>query len=343
MAESFLNDTEKFLSNDAISLLGPTTRAIMIIDKNFRIIRITKACIKLFSDYYNLTIKNFFDIFSYAFQPEQMKECLKHLHSRKKGFTWAGVIGHNSQIARTIYTKLIFIPLFQHNVLQGYYALFDNITKDFAENRMNILNGLLKASKMKDKDTGYHTMRVNYYSKLLATYMYQQHLYTDIVNFDFVENIGLYAAMHDIGKIGTPDYILQKPGGLTDAEWNIMKEHTINGAMILSGFELPMAQDIAISHHEYWDGSGYPFRISNNLIPLSARIVAVADVYDALRMRRSYKEDISHDTAIEMIVGESGTHFDPDIVELTKKIHPYFDRVWEKLIDKEEIISDEYI
>ena len=272
-----------------------------------------------------------------------MKECLKHLHSREKGFTWAGVIGHNSQIARTIYTKLIFIPLFQHNVLQGYYALFDNITKDFAENRMNILNGLLKASKMKDKDTGYHTMRVNYYSKLLATYMYQQHLYTDIVNFDFVENIGLYAAMHDIGKIGTPDYILQKPGGLTDAEWNIMKEHTINGAMILSGFELPMAQDIAISHHEYWDGSGSPFRISNNLIPLSARIVAVADVYDALRMRRSYKEDISHDTAIEMIVGESGTHFDPDIVELTKKIHPYFDRVWEKLIDKEEIISDEYI
>lgn len=335
MAEYFANETEKFLNHDATDLLGPTILPVVIIDKNFRIMRITKSCIKLFSDYYNLTIKNFFDIFKNSFKPVQLQECLTALQSPEKGFTWTGTIGHKSQVARSIYTKLTFIPLFLKNNLQGYYAFFENITKDFVENRMNILNGLLKASKMKDKDTGYHTIRVNYYSKLLANYMHRKHLYPNIINVDFVENIGLYAAMHDIGKIGTPDYILQKPTELTDAEWNIMKEHTINGAMILSGFELPMAQDIAISHHERWDGAGYPFRISNNLIPLSARIVAVADVYDALRSKRTYKEDMTHDTAIDMIIADSATHFDPDIIKLVKEIHPYFNRVWEKLRDKE--------
>lgn len=330
-----MTENYKFLSENAADLLGPTTLPIMIIDKNFTIIRMTKAVQKLFGDYYNLTIKNFFDIFKNSFSAKILDSCVAALQSKQHGFTWTGTIGHKSLIAQSIVTKLLFIPIFSHDELVGYFAYFENITRDFTANRMSVLNGLLKASKMKDKDTGYHTVRVNYYSKLLAKYMLKLHMYPDTINVDFVENIGLYAAMHDIGKIGTPDHILQKPSHLTDEEWRIMQEHTINGAMILAGFELPMAQDIAISHHEHWDGSGYPFRISNKLIPLSARIVAIGDVYDALRTQRPYKEVMSHAEAIDMIIADSETHFDPELIKLVKKIHPYFDTVWKKLADIE--------
>lgn len=331
--EGYKNESEKFLNYDIINILGPTTHSIMVLNKNFDILRMTKASIKLFSDYYNLTIKNFFDIFKNSFSPKDLNECQIALQSKKQGFSWSGIIRHKSQVEKSIYTKLNFTPLFLSNVLQGYIAMFENVTKEFVTSRMNILQGLLKASKMKDKDTTYHTLRVNYYSKLIAKYMHQKQMYPNIINFDFVENIGLYAAMHDLGKIGTPDYILHKPSELNDTERTIMQEHTINGAMILSSFELSMAQDIAISHHERWDGFGYPFRISANLIPLSARIVTIADVYDALRAKRSYKDIIPHDTAIEMIIADSETHFDPELIKILKKIHPYFNKVWEKLKD----------
>lgn len=337
--EVYNSENANFLNQDVIDSLGPTTYPIMILDRKFNILRMTKASIKLFSDYYNLTIKNFFDIFENSFASDVLNECQVALQSKENGFSWSGIIGHKSHIAKSIYTKLTFIPLFLSNILQGYFVIFENVTKEFITHRMNVLQGLLKASKMKDKDTSNHTLRVNYYSKLLAKYMHQKHMYPNIVNFDFVENIGLYASMHDIGKIGTPDYILHKPRELNDTERTIMQEHTINGAMILSSFELPMAQDIAISHHERWDGSGYPFRIANSLIPLAARIVSIADVYDALREKRPYKDFMSHDTAIEMIIADSETHFDPELIKILKKIHPYFDKVWEKLKDKEDNLN----
>lgn len=325
--------TEDFLCNTLAGFLGPTNQAIMILDKNFNIMRITKTCIALFSKYYNLNIKSFFEIFKNSFHNKELDTCVKDLQSKEKGFTWSGIVEHKSQSAKNLITNLSFIPVFYKNILQGYFAFFKNITTEYTSNKMGVLNGLLKASKMKDKDTGYHTVRVNYYSKLLAKALQQRHLYPNSINTDFVESIGLYAAMHDIGKIGTPDYILHKPSQLSDDEWNIMQEHTINGAIILSSFELPMAQDIAISHHERWDGSGYPFRISNTLIPLSARIVAIADVYDALRTKRPYKGTMSHAEAIDLIVADSETHFDPDLIKIVKIIHPYFDKVWERLND----------
>lgn len=326
----------EFLCTIATNLLGPTTLPVIIVDNNFDIVQITKPCCDLFSEYYNLSIKNFFDIFADCFKKGELDICLNDLKSAERGFSWTGTFNHKSQVAKTIFTKLFFLPIFDKNILRGYFVFFRNITKELLTTRMNVLNGLLKASKIKDKDTGYHTQRVNYYSKLLAKYLHQKHLYPNIVNADFVENIGLYAAMHDIGKIGTPDYILQKPSRLSDDEWKIMQEHTINGAMILSGFELPMAQDIAISHHERWDGSGYPFRISNTLIPLSARIVAIGDVYDALRTKRPYKDVMTHEETVDMIVADSETHFDPDLIKVVKRIHPYFDQVWQKLNNAKE-------
>jgi putative two-component system response regulator len=133
-------------------------------------------------------------------------------------------------------------------------------------------------------------------------------------------NLMIHASpMHDIGKIGVPDQILLKPGKLTPEEFEKMKEHTLIGYKILSGSDstlLKLASEIALSHHEKYDGSGYPYGLSGEEIPLSGRIVAVVDVFDALTSRRPYKEPYPNEKAYEIIRQGSGTHFDPKIVEL---------------------------
>ena len=139
--------------------------------------------------------------------------------------------------------------------------------------------------------------------------------------------------MHDVGKIGTPDDILNKQGPLEDWEWEIMKEHTINGAYILSTYPNPMAREIALRHHEWWNGAGYPHGLSGDLIPLSARIVTIADVYDALRMERSYKKAFSHEKAKTIIREEKGSHFDPDLIDIFEKIETDFREIFEELND----------
>jgi putative two-component system response regulator len=135
--------------------------------------------------------------------------------------------------------------------------------------------------------------------------------------------------MHDVGKIGTPDAILNKAGKLSDWEWTVMREHTINGGFILSSYPNPMAKDIALCHHERWDGFGYPYKLEGEMIPLSARIVTIADVYDALRMERSYKPALSHKIAIAEIQGEKGTHFDPALIDVFNSITRDFEDIYE--------------
>jgi putative two-component system response regulator len=133
----------------------------------------------------------------------------------------------------------------------------------------------------------------------------------------------LTSPLHDIGKVGIPDFVLRKPGQLNDHEFALMKTHTEIGASTLEAALaqfpqaqfLKMARDIAATHHERWDGSGYPRGLAGEAIPLCGRIVAVADVYDALSSPRVYKDAISHDMARAMIIEGSGTHFDPDVVE----------------------------
>ena len=176
--------------------------------------------------------------------------------------------------------------------------LFTGYIDDLTEGKKRVLRntytGLLEASKLKDDDTGNHIKRVGAYARRLSEELYRLRLY-DTVDLDFIENIHFLAPMHDVGKIGTPDEILNKKGPLDETEWRIMKEHTINGALILSNYPDQMAMEIARSHHEKWDGSGYPYQIDGEYIPLAARITAIADVYDALRMKRSYKDAYSHE------------------------------------------------
>ena len=189
---------------------------------------------------------------------------------------------------------------------------------------------LLEASKLKDNDTGNHITRVNHYSQRLSEELFRsKNPKYNRIDADFIDNIGFLASMHDVGKIGTPDDILNKEGPLSDWEWTVMREHTKNGAFILSTYPNPMAKEIALSHHERWDGSGYPYQLSGEMIPLAARIVTIADVYDALRMERSYKPALEHGVAVQKMIEGKENHFDPFLVEVFISVEADFNHIFE--------------
>jgi putative two-component system response regulator len=212
-----------------------------------------------------------------------------------------------------------------------FVVMFDDFTDENKRLLRSVFLSLLEASKLKNHDTGKHITRVNEYSKCFAEELFKTggESYKRI-DADFIDNIGFLAAMHDVGKIGTPDDILNKKGPLSDWEWAVMHEHTKNGAFILSTYPYPMAKEIALSHHEKWNGTGYPFQLEEEMIPLAARIVTIADVYDALRMERGYKPSLSHEVSVQKIIEGSGSHFDPKLIEVFKTISGDFGKIYDE-------------
>ncbi len=178
-------------------------------------------------------------------------------------------------------------------------------------------------AETRDPETGNHIRRTQLYIKCLAEKLKIQPRFKDYLQPEIITSLFKSAPLHDIGKVGVPDHILLKPGKLTEEEFEIMKLHTAYGRDAISAAEktmtgtdnfLSFAKEIAFSHHEKWDGSGYPEGLKGDDIPVSARLMAVADVYDALISRRVYKPPFPHEKAVSIIEGDSGTHFDPDIV-----------------------------
>ena len=182
---------------------------------------------------------------------------------------------------------------------------------------------LAKLAESRDPETGEHLQRVRSYCRVIAKHLQDNPTFCQQVDDEYVGLIYQTSPLHDIGKVAIPDRILLKPGRLTAEEFEIMKTHTVHGAATLDAAleEYPgtpfleMARDIALGHHERYDGRGYPRGLAGDEIPLSARIMALADVYDALTSRRVYKEAYSHARAKAMITDEAGTHFDQAIVE----------------------------
>ena len=169
---------------------------------------------------------------------------------------------------------------------------------------------LSQAAEYRDEDTGAHIQRMSRYAAAVAGKMGM----TDKA----VENILYAAPMHDVGKIGTPDRILLKPAKLDPDEWEIMKQHTLIGGRILGGSEsgfIKLGEVIALTHHEKWDGGGYPKGIKGARIPLAGRITAIADVFDALTSKRPYKEPFAVEKSLDIIKEGRGNHFDPDVVD----------------------------
>jgi putative two-component system response regulator len=190
------------------------------------------------------------------------------------------------------------------------------------ESREVTIFALAKLAESRDPETGAHLERVRNYCRQLARHLSTLPSFAQQIDGDFIRLIYVTSPLHDIGKVGIPDRVLLKPSALNADEIEIMKTHTTLGAATLgAALEqfphaefLKMAHDIAATHHERWDGSGYPRGLKGNEIPLAGRIVAVADVYDALSSKRVYKEAYSHDMARELISQGSGTHFDPAVV-----------------------------
>jgi putative two-component system response regulator len=178
------------------------------------------------------------------------------------------------------------------------------------ESRLQVVRGLARAAEYRDNETGLHILRMSQSSALLA-----KHLGWSASDCDLMLNA---SPLHDVGKIGIPDSVLLKPGKFDSSEWDIMKTHARIGADILSYGNsdlLTLAREIALNHHEKWDGSGYPNALVGNAIPQAGRIVAVADVFDALTSPRPYKKPWPLEHAVTFIKGGGGTHFDPEIVD----------------------------
>jgi putative two-component system response regulator len=188
-------------------------------------------------------------------------------------------------------------------------SLVQERTKSLQKAHLEIVQCLGRAAEFKDNETGLHVLRMSRYSGVLAQQV------TD--NDSWSELLFNAASMHDIGKIGIPDNVLLKPGKLNSEEWTIMQKHVEYGVKILGLPEsdlLILAVEVAQYHHEKWDGTGYPDRLSGKNIPLSARIVAIADVFDALTSERPYKAAWSVEKALALIESQSGKHFDPELV-----------------------------
>lgn len=176
----------------------------------------------------------------------------------------------------------------------------------------------------RDSDTGGHVKRTSKYVNILANAAFHKHLYPEIIDEDFIELVTKAAPLHDIGKIIVPDAILKKPGRLEDNEFEMIKRHASEGGKIVQEVlgvsddpnYVEMAKNIAMYHHEKWNGKGYPCGINGDEIPLCARLMAVADVYDALVSKRCYKQAMTFDEATEIIKVSSGSHFDPVLVDL---------------------------
>lgn len=190
---------------------------------------------------------------------------------------------------------------------------------------------LTSAAEYKDEDTGAHIQRMSRYAAAVASRMG--------LNAKVVESILYSAPMHDVGKIGIPDRILLKPGKLDSEEWEIMKRHTTIGGRILAGSEagfIKLGEVIALTHHEKWDGSGYPSGKKETAIPLAGRITAIADVFDALASRRPYKEAFPLEKSFNIIREGRGSHFDPDVVDAFFAIEDEILSIKEKYKDKGE-------
>jgi response regulator RpfG family c-di-GMP phosphodiesterase len=216
--------------------------------------------------------------------------------------------------------------------------------RDVQNARSGTILGLAKLAEYRDTDTGEHLERMREFTRILAKEMANQPKYGNHITEKYIEDLYFSAPLHDIGKVGIPDHILLKKGRLTPEERKIMEKHTIFGGDVLKAVEarvghqsfLRIGMQVAYCHHEKWDGTGYPNGLKGENIPLAARIVALADVYDAMTSKRVYKDADSHEDTRQTIIENRGRHFDPDVVDAFLLHEEDFKRILRLMHDDEE-------
>ncbi|MCL1848659.1 MAG: HD domain-containing protein [Clostridiales bacterium] len=218
-------------------------------------------------------------------------------------------------------------------------GLVQEKVREISASQIATIHALVKAAESRDDDTGKHIERTSMFCGLIADKLYQARLYPETVDEEYAGHIAKASPLHDIGKIGIMDAILLKPDRLTPDEFAVMKTHVDIGYETLASAQsaypgnvfLKIGIEIAKNHHEKWDGSGYMQGLAGGDIPLSARIMALSDVYDALRSRRVYKEPFPHDQAYAIIMEGRGSHFDPVLADLFHEYHADFRQIYDSL------------
>jgi len=226
-------------------------------------------------------------------------------------------------------------------------ALVRERTQELALTREVTIEAMATLAEWRDPETGAHIKRTQRYVHALAAYMAANPKYAPELDPNTVELLYLSAPLHDVGKVSIPDSILLKPDRLTDEEFTEMKRHTVRGRDALAAAErklggnsfLRLAREIAYGHHERWDGKGYPQGIAGEAIPLPARLMSIADVYDALTSRRVYKPALPHEEVANMIRQGRGGQFDPDVVDAFFQLQDEFLEIAQRFQDKEHAAS----
>ena len=226
-----------------------------------------------------------------------------------------------------------------HLKLHRYQSRLEELVKEqvkeISDSQVSTIFALSKLSESRDKATGKHLERVQIYCRMLAEKLSREEPYNSVIADTFINNIFNASPLHDIGKVAIPDHVLLKPGRLAAEEFEIMKTHSLIGAATMEAVNeiyrnnafISMGISIARAHHERWDGTGYPNGLKEEEIPLAARIMAIADVYDALRSKRCYKGAFSREQSSGIIKEGSGTQFDPSLVKAFLEMEELFDRI----------------
>lgn len=265
-----------------------------------------------------------------------------------KGFE----LGAVDYVTKPISPPILHARVRTHLRLREYSLSLEQMVEKRTHQLVQIQDATMLAmgalAEQRDPETGNHIRRTQDYVKVLAEKLAKQPKFSGALTPELIDLLHKAAPLHDIGKVAIPDHILQKPGKLTDEEYEVMKEHSKAGRDVIVATEaaisesqpfLVFAREIAYGHHEKWDGSGYPQGIAGEEIPLSARLMAVADVYDALISRRIYKEPFTQEKAVSIIREGRGSHFDPDIVDAFLEIAEEFQQIAEHYSDSQEAVE----
>lgn len=241
---------------------------------------------------------------------------------------WEDIVINQTKEGSLKWVDLKISTVFDEEMnIKNFIAMPADISEkmnETAETKIGLYKALADLAEMRDQETGNHMTRVGLFSQIMAQ-AYNK-------SSKFCDDIKVFAPLHDVGKVGISDSILLAKRKLTNDEYKKMKKHTLYGYEILKDkAELSMAAQIALSHHENYDGSGYPYQMKGKEIPLAAHITSLADVYDALRSKRPYKEPWSHKAALEEIYSLSGSKFCPELIEKFKSVELKFERIYEKL------------
>jgi len=299
--------------------------------KKYNFVKVVKSII------IKKALKQLFDgekrlsVLYFEYPPELNKK--KHFELKMMSFKLrdaalvVGIVRDRTEIIRAVKNR------------EYYIATLFKIIKEMKIETKETIYSLAKLVEIHDHSTGKHLERIEHYARVLAEQYYTIFKERDMhLTKKYIEDIAIASVLHDIGKVKVPDSILLKPSRLTDVEYEKVKKHTLVVGQALDVFKgkkdiLSLGREIAMSHHEKWDGTGYPAGLYGEKIPLSARLIALCDVYDALVSGRPYKNAVSHEEAVKIITGEKGRSFDPEIVDVFMKIHTRFNEIKAKFDD----------